>query len=110
MNVFDFTPPIVPGSSPFDRENSDPLMPIIIPPSAVTVVVPLSSVKAQEYEKVKSFGRIVARAEHDVYRRILQNGADAFLEQFSYRYPMRNIFNTLVLDLEYQDLVILVLT
>jgi superfamily II DNA/RNA helicase len=44
-------------------------------------VAPLSSVKAEEYEKVKSFGRIVARAEHDVYRRILQNGAEGFVDE-----------------------------
>jgi len=44
-------------------------------------VAPLSSVKAEEYEKVKSFGRIVARAERDVYRRILQNGVEGFVDE-----------------------------
>jgi ERCC4-related helicase len=44
-------------------------------------VAPLSSVKAEEYEKVKGFGRIIARAEHDVYMRILQNEAEGFVDE-----------------------------
>ena len=44
MNVLDFTPPATPALSPLDSENSEPLLAIIIPPSALTVVVPLASV------------------------------------------------------------------
>ena len=40
--AWDFTAPIVPASSPLLRLNSDPLLAIILPPSALTVVVPLA--------------------------------------------------------------------
>jgi hypothetical protein len=44
MKVDDFTPPATPALSPFDMLNSLPLLAIIIPPSALTLVVPLLSV------------------------------------------------------------------
>lgn len=44
---------------------------------------PLSTVK-EEYERVKKFDRLVGRAVHDVYMRILQEGAKGFDEELLY--------------------------
>src|SRR5262245_11998128 len=42
MFVFDLTPPAVPSSSPVQRLKFEPLMAHMLPPSALTVVVPLT--------------------------------------------------------------------
>jgi len=44
---------------------------------------PLTAVK-EEYERVKRFDRLVARAVHDVYMRMLQEGAEGFDEELLY--------------------------
>jgi ERCC4-related helicase len=44
----------------------------------------LLTVKDDEYERVKRFGRIVGRAEHDVYMRILEEGTGGFDEEALY--------------------------
>lgn len=47
--------------------------------------VSLSTVKEDDYERAKRFGRIVRRAEHDVYMRILQEvGGVGFDEELLY--------------------------
>src|SRR5215510_16557830 len=48
LNVLDLTPPAVPGSSPWLIENSEPLIAIMLPPSAFTVVVPLARLLERE--------------------------------------------------------------
>ena len=45
---------------------------------------PLSTVKGEEYEKVKGFDRLVGRAVHDIYMRMLQEGARGFDEKLLY--------------------------
>jgi ERCC4-related helicase len=45
---------------------------------------PLTAVKEEEYERVKRFDRLVARAVHDVYMRMLQEGAEGFDEELLY--------------------------
>ncbi len=45
---------------------------------------PLTAVKEEEYERVKRFDRLVARAVHDVYMRMLQEGAGGFDEALLY--------------------------
>src|SRR5262245_6511166 len=54
MLVLDLTPPAVPGSSPMQRLNSDPLMAIMLSPSAVTVLVPLT--RSRENETILGYG------------------------------------------------------
>ena len=44
---------------------------------------PLTAVK-EEYERVKRFDRLVGRAVHDVYMRMLQEGAEGFDEELLY--------------------------
>jgi Fanconi anemia group M protein len=46
--------------------------------------VSLSTVKEDDYERAKRFARIVGRAEHDVYMRILQEGVEGFDEELLY--------------------------
>jgi len=45
---------------------------------------PLTAVKEEEYERVKRFDRLVGRAVHDVYMRMLQEGAEGFDEALLY--------------------------
>jgi ERCC4-related helicase len=45
---------------------------------------PLTAVKEEEYERVKRFDRLVARAVHEVYMRMLQEGAEGFDEALLY--------------------------
>jgi hypothetical protein len=45
---------------------------------------PLTAVKEEEYERVKRFDRLVGRAVHDVYMRMLQEGAEGFDEELLY--------------------------
>jgi ERCC4-related helicase len=45
---------------------------------------PLTAVKEEEYERVKRFDRLVARAVHEVYARMLQEGEEGFDEALLY--------------------------
>src|SRR5208282_2534947 len=54
MKVLDLTPPTVPGSSPVHRLNSHPLIAIIFPPSAVTVVLPFA--RSLDIETITGYG------------------------------------------------------
>src|SRR5438045_3256675 len=53
-NVLDTTPPAVPASSPAHRLNSQSLIAIILPPSALTVVLPLA--KSLDLETITGYG------------------------------------------------------
>jgi hypothetical protein len=45
---------------------------------------PLTAVKEEEYERVKKFDRLVARAVHHIYMRMLQEGEGGFDEALLY--------------------------
>jgi hypothetical protein len=45
---------------------------------------PLTAVKEEEYERVKRFDRLVERAVHEIYMRMLQEGSEGFDEALLY--------------------------
>jgi len=54
MLVLETTPPAVPASSPLQLLNSDPLMAAMLPPSTLTVVVPL--LRSLDMERMMGYG------------------------------------------------------